>query len=232
MSKICIFGSCVSRDIFRIVTGSYEFNYYARTSLISAVSAPLPINESDIQLGSAFQRKMVVQDFQKDFMESTNQFKPDIVIIDFIDERFDLFKYNNAYVTRTNEFVNGKVETLYTFEQVPRFQESTHELWEQSCEMFVKKLLEVVPEDKIYLHEAYWAEGFLDGDGITLFENQDEILRNNEMLARYYSHFKKLCPGATIVSADRVSDVNHVWGKSPMHFTEDYYKNIYNQLRA
>jgi len=231
--KISILGSCVSRDIFRIVGGKYEFNYYARTSVISAVSRPLQISESDIGLDSAFQRKMVMQDFKKDFIDSTSAFKPDVVLIDFVDERFDLLKYGDSYVTRTNELVNGDIESLWDFERISRFEEATHKLWERCCDKFVQSLLNVVSKEKIYLHEAYWATEFIDSNSkVNVFDNAEQIIKNNKILQRYYEYFKKSCPGITVLSERPSADENHVWGKSPMHFTENYYKNIYNQLRA
>lgn len=173
-----ILGSCVIRDIFRVVDGKFEFNYFARTSLISQMSEPLPLEETQIKLDSKFQRQMVMQDFRKYFFESVKQFNPDIVITDLIDERFDLQKFGNSCVTRSSEFVNGKLDEIFPFERVLRLQEETHVLWERACDQFIERLFNVVPRNKIVLHKAFWATEYLENGESKQFENQNYISRN------------------------------------------------------
>jgi hypothetical protein len=91
--KFAIFGSCVSRDVFDI-TGHNDLlkHYYARCSVVSAVSDPVAVSGSDIGLNSDFQRRMLISDFQKSFAKGSWKTDTDCLIIDFIDERFGLLR--------------------------------------------------------------------------------------------------------------------------------------------
>ncbi|MEK4055169.1 DUF6270 domain-containing protein [Paenibacillus sp. FSL F4-0087] len=115
-SEFTIFGSCVSRDVFRIAQHEKKLEYYARSSLISLLSNPLEVIQKDISLESEFQKGMIVKDFSNTFLEELKQKNHNTFIIDFVDERFDLMKLDNSYVTRSNEFVNGNLENLYLYE--------------------------------------------------------------------------------------------------------------------
>lgn len=140
MRDICIFGSCVTRDVFRISQYLGDLKYFARSSLISLMSDPLFLRDEEIQLDSDFQKKMIISDFSKNFLNAAGT-KDTLFIIDLIDERFDLMKYKQSYVTCSNEFVNGKLTDIYPFERISRHQDSTHELWKQSCLLFFNTFL-------------------------------------------------------------------------------------------
>src|SRR5688572_18437592 len=109
MPSYFILGSCVTRDIFSIMKDPSPITYYARSSLISIMGNPIPVEEEMLQLDSAFQRRMVLQDFQKTIFDDLSTLKFDYFIMDFIDERFDLFQIGDSYVTRSVELVNSKV---------------------------------------------------------------------------------------------------------------------------
>lgn len=229
--NIVIFGSCVSRDVFRVANQESNLDYYARSSLISIVSNPLSIALDDIKLESEFQKKMVFMDFQKTFLMDIKVKKDSFIVLDFIDERFDLMKVNGSYVTRSNEFVNGNLERLYTFERIPRFQNKTHKIWEESCQLFMDVLLSSVPAENIIIHEAYWSEDYIENGHVIAFPNKGNIEANNEALRRYYNFVITEFPQISIVSSERMGSSEHKWGLSPVHYTDDYYNNIYKQIK-
>ncbi|MGG3456041.1 accessory Sec system protein Asp2 [Paenibacillus rhizolycopersici] len=230
LTRVDIFGSCVTRDVFRVVgVTDIELNYHARTSIISQMSEPVQISKDEIVLESQFQKKMVTNDLEKNFIQTLEG--ANILIIDFVDERFDLLKYNDSILTRSVEFVRSGLEEKLPLERIARFQETTFELWGNKADKFIKQILSIVPKDRIFLHEAYWAYEFVNAEGIIeKFENIEEIKKNNDMLKRYYDYFKKLCPGIKVVSGEPVGDAQHVWGKSPLHYTDNYYLDIYQQI--
>lgn len=230
MKSIFIYGSCVTRDIFRVLNINADFCFYSRSSLISLMSEPLYINPDNVQLTSEFQKRTVIEDFQKTFFANFNSKHPDVLIIDLIDERFDLVKYGKSYITRSLYFVNSKVEELYPFEYVKRFQEHTHSLWEDACKKFINQLTLHLPEEKIVLHEAYWATEYFDNGEPKSLPKNEYIKLNNSILKRYYSFMKSLLPGMKVVSKEPIADSKHIWGLAPFHYTDEYYHEIYNQL--
>lgn len=231
MKGITIFGSCVSRDVFRVAEYPENINYFARSSLISLMSEPLSISNEDIKLESDFQKNMVLHDFRKDFFEETWT-KGNFIVIDFIDERFDVMKYGKSYVTCSNEFVNGKVIDVRPFERVSRFQQSTHELWKKSCLLFFDRLLAQVSNEDILIHETYWAKNYIENGQLNEFPNHALIKANNKMLEAYYGFLRSTYPGLRFVSAPRTGNKDHTWGLSPVHYTDEYYLNIYDQIMS
>lgn len=173
---------------------------------------------------------MIIRDFNKSFLQEIKFKKESVVIIDFIDERFDLLKVDDSYVTRSNEFVNGKLDETYAFERISRFQEETHVLWEKSCLVFLEQLLSIISVENIIIHEAYWTEKYIDkNNNLINFPDLKIIRTNNEVLQRYYGFVKSRFPHIACVSAERIGSANHKWGLSPVHYTEKYYMDIYSQ---
>lgn len=235
MIDVCILGSCVSRDIFRFGDSKkYSITYFARTSLISLVSDPISIDDNKVKLDSEFQKRMVLQDLQKYFFDHLATTEIDYLLLDFIDERFDLFKIMNSYITRSNELVNSGLIDSFTdgFEHIWRQQETTHLLWEQSCLTFISKLNQLVPEIKIILHETYWSDRYWDKQEFKYFPDkmQPGIKSMNDMLRRYYSFFKQNFSNIDVVSDSGFGDSDHVWGLSPYHFHTGYYESLYRQI--
>lgn len=232
MKRVSILGSCVTRDIYRFVEESHSYKYYARTSLISLMSQPLDICQENIELSSDFQKRTVFQDCQKSFFQSLEAFDSDYLIIDFIDERFDLMKYQDSYVTYSVEFRNSKIESLYPFERIARHSESTHQLWEAMCKEFINKLSKFITLDKIILHEAYWSSEYTEEGQLKSFEKKLEIERNNQILKRYYDYFKAQIRDVRTVNETPLSDSANIWGLSPYHYTDQYYRNILQQINC
>ncbi|WP_110929634.1 DUF6270 domain-containing protein [Bacillus massiliglaciei] len=108
MKELNILGSCVSRDIFRLLDTDYKVNYYhARSSILSLMSAPYPLEEQDVQLKSRFKQRTVLTDMNKTFFQQLEEKKNDLLMIDFIDERFALYQIGFSYVTRSSYFVEA-----------------------------------------------------------------------------------------------------------------------------
>lgn len=235
--KYLILGSCVTRDVFRVAKPSTSLEYQARSSLISIMSHPLKknIDESSIKLDSNFQKQMVLKDVNKNFFERLHSIDFDFILLDFTDERFDLFRIGDSYVTRSVELLkSGFITQFEDYEHVKRFVETTHLLWERACKSFVKELLKVVPPHKIILHEAYWSMQYVNNNELIQFpNNQLAMIKNvNNMLNRYHTFVKAQASGIHVVSHEGLADQTHIWGLSPCHYTKDYYKSIYKQFES
>jgi hypothetical protein len=236
MKNIIILGSCVSRDIFHHFPENINIiAYFARTSIISLVSNSFAIKESDIALDSAFQRRLLFYDFNKSFFKIIESTHFDYLLIDFIDERFDLLKHDDSYITRSPEFVNSNLEAKFKFELVKRKIESTNILWEESCDILINELKKIISPHKIILHKAFWADRYYDNNVICCFSEKRvaEIKENNNNLERYYSFFNDKLKGINILELGKdsfIADSNHRWGLSPFHYEDKYYLESKNQI--
>ncbi|WBW95597.1 DUF6270 domain-containing protein [Oceanirhabdus sp. W0125-5] len=232
-----ILGSCVTRDAFNYTETFHVKSYHARSSLISLAHNPLFVDEKDILLDSPFQKRIIKADFTNSLYGILESYKFDYLIIDFIDERFDLLRYGNSFVTRSAEFVNsGLLENKkYKFDRVNRYSVSTHILWEKSCDIFISKIIKLIPQKKIILHKALWASKYIDNNKVFAFPNKEltNIKMNNLILDRYYSYFESKLPNINVIKIDNkdlVADKNHKWGLTPFHYKKDYYLELLRKI--
>ncbi|MBY6802848.1 hypothetical protein FDC58_18175 [Clostridium botulinum] len=221
-----ILGSCITRDVFRVSQKDSEVvDYYARTKLKSLISNPIDIN--DINLKSNFQKRIVKRDLEKTFFNDIKNEKFDYLIIDLIDERFNIVKVQDSFVTKSNEFVNAGLYNMAT-----PISYALDE-WESDCKEFSKRLIDVISPNKIFIHEVYWANQYIEDGKIKKYDNQKNIELNNSTLKEYYKTLKKYLPDVKIIScSDVIGDAHHLWGLSPVHYTDEYYKKIYNDIEA
>ena len=94
-TSIFIYGSCVSRDAFNFAEeGDFQIvDYYARSSLVSALAPPLsPAMYPLEKITSNFRRRSVERDISKTLLHALAQKSYHILLIDFVDERLHLVK--------------------------------------------------------------------------------------------------------------------------------------------
>lgn len=227
--NIAILGSCVTRDIFEYFPNQYQIGpVFSRTSVISLMTSPLPVSYQDINLKSEWQKRMVYADFQKSFWDSLQRYHIDLLIIDFIDERFDLCYSDGSYVTRSHEFVESGVEHLgqYNFQLINRFDSITTETWKWYCDLFIDRLSYYFSPNKILLHKAFWMPAYYRNGTVTEFDHQEWIAENNKLLKEYYAHFEKKWKGIHSIDLSQsglLSCDKHRWGLQPYHYEDEYY---------
>ena len=93
-ARLLIFGSCVSRDILNYPHDKTQLvlvDYYARCSIASLGLQPIEIPSTVQNISSKFQRRMVERDIRKDFLKDLAGLQFDVLLIDLIDERLNLY---------------------------------------------------------------------------------------------------------------------------------------------
>jgi Family of unknown function (DUF6270) len=235
MKDVTILGSCVTRDAFELTTGDYNIeHYFARTSFLSLTSPPLDIKEEDILLESPFQRRCVYNDLTKQFFNLTKEKKSDIIIIDLIDERFNLLKIGESYITRSNEFANAKLIRDYESTLIKRNIDFRSE-WTEAAESFIIQLLDKYRPEEIIIHKTLWQEYYLDSKGNKQRYEQkiNEITHHNRLLESYYEFLEERFPEIKVIdmaAEPYLASEEHKWGLSPFHFEENYYHRFLELL--
>lgn len=241
-TSVSILGSCVTRDIFEYVAPEkYEIkHYFARTKIVSQLSPPLDCSEKDIALESAFQKKQVLNDFQKSQFGKLSASVSDCCIIDYIDERFSLIKVDKTYVTKSNELVlSGWLDTKSYKERQYKFWGNKWRLGYKDLGEYVKRYLDQVAscfeESDLIIHKAFMVNTYLDKSGKRYsFDTPylDYNKRVNDMLEFLYDFSISYLPGVKVIDlCDRYcADAEHKWGLSPMHYQKEYYVEAANCL--
>lgn len=253
LSRVAIIGSCITRDLWPILgEAPGPLLYVSRTSLASLFAAPpsgVAIADPPPNGLKAQPHAALVADLKKTALASLVAFRPTHIILDFIDERFDLLATADGGVAvHSWELdVSGYLEQagLSDARQIPRLSPACERLWRDGAAELVALLAATPLRDaKVVLHEAQWAQRYLDAAGEmqtfhplvdVLSARMTDLHAQNTMLSRYQQAFRSLAPHALRVCASdavRIADANHRWGLSPFHYVDGYYREIRSQLGA
>ena len=241
MSRVAIVGSCISRDVwrFRGEAGSdapADLLYISRTSLPSLFATPLAGFRAAARPPGGLRpqpHRALVADLRKTALASLVAFRPTHLIIDFIDERFDLLSVGGTLVTDSWELEASGYRAqraLKAARPIPRLSAPCERLWLEAAGEFAA-LVRATPlaGATLILHGARWAPL---ADVEILPGVSADIGANNALLARYEAAFTALMPPMARVEAPdlRVADQAHQWGPSPFHYGRDYYAEIWRQF--
>ena len=151
---LSIFGSCISRDCIEYTKNIDLKYYYARSSFISAFSKN-KIKIDTKQITSNFQRLCVDRDVNKTFIVECENFG-NILLIDFIDERYGVCKIRDTYYTPSYELLSTK---FYEYDEKIIFgSPKYHTLFNNAFGFFIEKMFKLNLLDNIYINKAYFAE--------------------------------------------------------------------------
>lgn len=227
-----IHGSCVTRDMFAFLGKESLIGFYqARSSICTKGPERDVIDSSWVDsLESQFQRRMVRWDLQRGEMALDTV---DFLIVDLIDERFDVFQYEGELLTGSKQFLDaGGADVLKT--QIAFHPNSEERLaaFAKGCE-YLGGLAEEhkVP---ILFHNSKWATHYRDGNGqLFEFENQGLVAGSNRRLTRMSEVVRSVLKPVLEINIEEqlvVGDTEHTWGVSPYHYIPEYYQRMWSIL--
>jgi hypothetical protein len=235
-----IFGSCVSRDLFEDpALRPALVQYTARSSVISVVGEPVPLEPELVRLDSAFQRRCVVEDFAKSFFADLERNAPDWLVVDLIDERFEVLWTGGSCVTRSSAFVSAGLDDAVDGERDPtrRLTPEADELLGAALAAFADRVTAVVPAERVIVHRAGWLTRYRDGEAVSDFDPERARFaeRHNEALDRAYDALEARLGSARSIALDRgrfAADARHRWNLEPFHYEPAYNAAAIEQLRS
>jgi hypothetical protein len=236
--RLGIFGSCVTRDLFEDPSLRPALaRYSSRSSLISAVAPPVPLDPERVRLESAFQRRCVIEDFTKAFLAQLPDDALDWLVVDLIDERFDVLRAASSYVTCSWADSSACVEEHNGVERVRRLTAEAAALLEDAAVQFVARVTAVVPPERVIVHRARWLTQYRYGVGLHEFA-PDRVRvaeHHNAALDDAYDVLERELGGRarTIAIAPTrfVADADHHLGLEPYHYEAGYNAAAVDRLR-
>lgn len=222
--KIGILGSCISRDIFREMKLDHLVNEYRARTSIHSITQSESADISRINFPeSNFQSNMVKYDFEKTELDLDNC---DYLILDLIDERFELITNFGSVVTLSNELKgSNKIGSLSRY--VFRGTDKDLEFWR----IAVKKFSEMI-DIPIILHKSRLSNK-LNHEDREILVDHSYINSMNQKLINYEKILYEELEIIGTINVDSnllISDVDHVWGYSPYHYIYEYYEEAMRQI--
>jgi len=227
MLSICIAGSYslfngIPRQLPKPIADRKTANGYCFSGLISYTSdkpADSPV------VDNPFRQTSIEHDFRKTLIQDISLKQFDYIILDFLDERFDIAEADGGYYTISDAFEEADIPLSYT--TLKRGDAKTVEIWEEKCLGFIALLKEKFPAERIVLIKNFLAETFGTAENRKSFENINDVRRTNAIIAKCYDYFEANCPGIKVIDIRKseifYSDENFRHGCAPWHYNQSYY---------
>ncbi|WP_018237849.1 DUF6270 domain-containing protein [Ensifer sp. BR816] len=237
-TQVAILGSCVTRDAFEHLNEVEISFYLARSSLTSIYAPPWDFTATDEELQvegkGVFENRMLRHDLRKEAAGIIRVSADVPLVVDFIDERFDLFLAGGSVITRSNLLqLTPYGRRLEGVQLLRRVEPEAMHIWEQAALRFLGDL----QGRPLILHRALWAECYRNDDTgeISRFGEADLkiVMQQNQLLNKYYdfittnyTNVQTVAPAPELV----YSNFAHRWGRDFFHFSDDYYRDIAGKI--
>lgn len=247
MVSVFIHGSCVSRGVFDYAkAGGSEKNfkvieYIAKNSIFSLWGNPTPLKFEDLNADLKkvdWNTRMVYYDANKLVTDRIQNYKADIFVMDFVDERLRRIHRNDtskSVLTYSESFLRGKyLEQLKEYEWVDFDSASYYEAYDiiiRYCE-FIKNYYR---QEQIFIIEAFPVLTYYDKNREMNLFNQGNIqsaLRLTKQLEMYYEIVQRCLPDANYIKFPRnvCGLEEHKFGLSNVHYEYDYYDYVLGEI--
>lgn len=180
-----------------------------RISLIALSGDSFKYSENVLEILDSSQREIVSRDLKKTFWNDIARTKPNLLLVDFAEEVYDLIATNDGRSFLTNSPSLGRIRSSlvgHEFSLIARDSGRFEELWGEACKSFLEKAqsLGIKPVlVRLYVPDRYISENTTCSydDGLL-----DKIQRLNLRLDRCYSVFAKsiACEEISIPPASQI----------------------------
>ncbi|MFZ0159235.1 MAG: DUF6270 domain-containing protein [Kineosporiaceae bacterium] len=243
---VAIWGSCVTRDAFAVASRREQLEeelplvyYAARSSWISQASQPWP--QTDPELGgevSGFGLRMVQEDLNKSIIDRLAELKPDIVVLDLIDERLPIARVGRTWLTVSDYAKQTALVPRVVAaadETCSMTQPARARLFAAAARTVARRLTRELPRTAFVLNEAPYTTRV--GDGTTLSDPAGGWARDLEAAQQPLLRAVVRQMGDRLFRARPpqevcLADPDHRWGVTSYHYVEDYYHWLIDTLRA
>lgn len=209
-------------------------DYFARCSLASLGSEPLRRQVDLTRLESPFQQRMVRRDHDKTLLSQLGRLEYDVLLLDLIDERFDVHVGPDGGFTLTSEMRRVDPRAgRWPGQTLKSGSADFLALWRAGWERLRDTLQASHRLGRMRVNAVRWAERTAAGADFGNQHPPAQIAAANEALeAMYEIVARDLAPeqmlrfdDALLLGADA-----HRWGCSPFHYVDAYYLELLRRL--
>lgn len=251
--NIGVLGSCVSRMVFNSTINKTYKNFFnveidfQRCLFPSLIQDPVKFTEEDITVyplekDNLVKRFFVRNDLNKSFFEELKNKNIEYLLIDlqleaqcgilFGTTQYDenvTITYNTSDLLEMSFYKNMKNKRIITL------TDNTEEyvnLWKNACDIVFRRIKKIDPNVKIILNPIKQTYKVKDDDGsIFLKEDWKELCVSENHALKILENY--ICDNFEVIKLkqpDVFLEKNHMWGLCRVHYTDEYYQSIFNQL--
>ena len=228
----------MSRDILTYPHDNTQLalvDYYARCSIASLGAGPIEMPSSVQNIGSKFQRRMVERDIRKDFLNDLSRLQFDVLLLDLIDERLNLYvEPEGKACTLSSELVSsGFPKDSDRGSRIYSGSEEFWRLWEAGWLILLNKFRGLGVLDRLRVNQVFWSSQTENGGDFEPDYSNKKIDSANQFLDRLYRRISADIPPEQCLRFDHglmTGSISHKWGISPFHYIDAYYHAAIQQL--
>ncbi|SFA76502.1 hypothetical protein SAMN05216249_10246 [Acetitomaculum ruminis DSM 5522] len=242
-----ILGSCICRDVFNIPEINPEdeelkVNRFYQSSSPFVFTKPAPNVEFEcIAEGNElpdFIKKCVLSDLNKTNLRDCLS-GSDYFIFDLAEFRLNVGIINTkddeeCFVTCTNHLKSmaSGIKDM-KIENIEKIDVSLNEK-KEALDIFISKILENYSPDKVIMIETYLINEFYNhNENSFIFGVEAYANKVNSELTYLYEYVMKNNPKINVVRFPEycVGNIDHIWGKSALHYIDNYYDYVNKRIR-
>lgn len=248
-AKIGIWGSCVTRDIFRSIFNNYKEHFeivyeLERISLISLMEYGngFEFNREDIQIfplnnKNKHRSELLRRDLSKDYLKILGENIDYLLIDEFFEAYFGIIKIHNTYITYNHwDYPETKFYESINEDDILTLNNNFLEyyaLWKYNCDKFFDYFHKNFPNVNIILNKVKLTSKILASDGSYYideeFQKRVEIF--NPLIKLLEDYLEKYHDVIVVdCTNDVVANENHIWGKGAVHYYDDFYSNCFEKI--
>lgn len=250
--KIAVVGSCVTRDAWRIAGRSGPDPVTLSRTSLASIDAPKPRTFvrpqalGDLPPGG-FDARCVLADVEKTNLARLEAARPDVIVIDFMDELTHLLEADGTIISASLYWQRSRLAELPCFAGARLIERSSAEALRLTY-AGLTRLRDRIQSGplcgaRIVLHRCFRTSSYVGDPGRlpakgpgafdSLQFDPDVVSRKNRYLQLIWKAFQTTFPSALTVEVDaryRIADLNHRFGPTAGHFIDDYYHEFLGQL--
>ncbi|MFC4298640.1 DUF6270 domain-containing protein [Castellaniella hirudinis] len=240
--KIFILGSCVSKDSLDFgEPGEFHLVEFIARSSIASIFSEKPFDDVfSERLTSGFQRRWVNVDIEKKFLDIISRSDFDVLLMDFIDERFNLLEAGpGKCCTVSAEFKNtDPFKDIPDFKIIKSGSDDFFRRWGNGWNNLVDFLRKNDKLHKLRLNKVLWAARTASGGRYKKYLSEeivpDEAIEfANNTLNKMYSFVEKDLKRDQFFTYDEIKGGDfHKWGPAPFHYADDFYQQMIGKMRT
>jgi len=180
--------------------------------------------------GPGFGERMVREDLTKEVVGGLVTSQPDVLVIDLIDERFDVIQIKQTWYTMSDYYerlgLESAMREVATRTSVYRTPDRALQ-FRAAVSLLAPELASALPRTRIVLHQAWYTARTADPAVPFYSTAAKHATSSNEALATWYASLRSAFGRRLhVLEAPRdllVGAPTHRWGLAHYHYVPEYY---------
>lgn len=238
---ICVIGSYNLMIVAKMLTSALTTEtikyHYSFSNLISMMSKTNEsLLEKEIDGVNEYRKNHLISDISKSFvnMQRTQMDACNVVLIDFLEDRFPIGRCEDCYITLSDAFYDSSLSEGLEYEDIKITDEEYWSLWQQKCDKFVRILKNRYKDKTVVLVKMKLTQMYGKENKRHRFENSEHVELINQCLEKEYQYFMDNYDSAKVIEVEDLecfyTDEEYRHGCYPWHLNADMYKRLRTEI--